>query len=137
MYTQSQIANAQCNYNRFMTNRTLADYDVETIGRHEAERRMNDHNTLIAKIASGDVELEREWKKFFLHEEVKRDAKAAQSKSKMAANKDASADVLARVKGAGKKLGDYYAFVKANKIFAREFFSKKFTDASVDAFLAI
>jgi hypothetical protein len=64
-------------------------------------------------------------------------AKADAQKSKLQANKDASGDVLASVKQAGRKLADYYQFVKSNRQFAREFYSKKFTPSSVNAFLAI
>ena len=41
----------------------------------------------------------------------------------------------AGVQRGGKKLADYYAFCKSNKTYAKEFFSKKFTQASVDAFI--
>lgn len=137
MYTQQQIDNARRSYNSFMIKRNLADYDVDTIGYNEAVTRMDDHNNLVDAIAAGNIDLERKWKTFFLHEEVKRDQKLAASKTKLAANKEASSDVLSQVKAAGKKLGDYYSFVKSNKQFAREFFSKKFTQQSVSAFLAI
>lgn len=62
-------------------------------------------------------------------------AKVAASNAKLAANKAASADVLAQVKQAGKLLKDYYAWLKASK-FKKEFYIKKYTQASVDAFLA-
>lgn len=62
-------------------------------------------------------------------------AKVAASNTKLAANKAASADVLAQVKQAGKLLKDYYAWLK-NSSFKKEFYSKKFTQASVNAFLA-
>lgn len=61
-------------------------------------------------------------------------AKAAASNAKLAANKAASADVLAQVKQAGKLLKDYYAWLK-NSSYKKEFYSKKYTQASVDAFL--
>ena len=43
--------------------------------------------------------------------------------------------VLKHVKAQGRKLGDYYKFVKSNKGFAREFFSKKYTMDSAIAFI--
>lgn len=62
-------------------------------------------------------------------------AKVAASNAKLAANKAASADVLAQVKQAGKLLKDYYAWLK-NSSYKKEFYSKKYTQASVNAFLA-
>ena len=61
-------------------------------------------------------------------------AKRAASKAKVKANKEASNDVLAEVKAAGKLLKDYYAWLKASN-YKREFFSKKYTKESVNAFL--
>lgn len=69
--------------------------------------------------------------------EAKQNQKREASKNKLSANKEASADVLAMVKNSGKKLGDYYAFVKSTKPFKSEFFSKKFSIESANAFLAI
>ncbi len=63
------------------------------------------------------------------------EAKVMESKNKKSANKAASADFLKQVKDAGKNLADYYTFVKKNKAYAREFYSKKFTQESVTAFL--
>lgn len=64
-------------------------------------------------------------------------AKEAASKAKIAANKEASSDVLSQVKAAGRKLADYYAFLKKSKPFAREFYSKNFSQESVNSFLAL
>ena len=61
-------------------------------------------------------------------------AKRAASKAKLKANKEASNDVLAEVKAAGKLLKDYYAWLKASN-YKREFFSKKYTKESVNAFI--
>lgn len=61
-------------------------------------------------------------------------AKKARSAAKLAGNKAASADVLAKVKEAGKLLKDYYAWLKKSQ-YKKEFFSKKFTEESVNAFL--
>lgn len=136
-YTEKQIENAKQRFNAFAQFKTLADFDVETIGRNVAGQRLDFHNNIVSEIKSGNEATTREWKLFFLNDEAKKDQKANESKTKLNANKQASADVLAAVKSAGKKLGDYYAFVKSNKKFAREFFSKKFTIESVDAFLSI
>ena len=62
-------------------------------------------------------------------------AKKAKSSAKLAANKEASADVLAKVKASGKLLKDYYSFLKTSE-YKREFYSKKYSEASVEAFLA-
>lgn len=64
-------------------------------------------------------------------------ADEAARKAKLAANKAASSDVLAAIKAAGRKLADYYAFLKGSKQFAREFYSKKYSADSAAAFLAI
>lgn len=63
-------------------------------------------------------------------------AKAEASKRKIADNKANSQSVLDYVKSNGRLLGDYYKFLKANKQFKKEFFSKNFTMASAEAFLA-
>lgn len=65
-------------------------------------------------------------------EEAKREA----SRAKLAANKENSQGVLDYVKANGRLLKDYYQFVKSNRKFAREFYSKKFTMDSANAFLA-
>jgi hypothetical protein len=58
--------------------------------------------------------------------------------SKIAANKSASSDVLAAVKSAGKKLGDYYKWLNTyGNEYRSEFFSKKYSQNSVNSFLAI
>lgn len=53
----------------------------------------------------------------------------------MRSNKEASSSVLATVKLSGRNLKDYYAYVKGNRKYAKEFYSKKFTAESVAAFL--
>ena len=68
-------------------------------------------------------------------EEAIAQQKRDESKAKINANKDASQDVLASVKAAGLKLGDYYVFVKSNKKYAKEFYSKKFTAESANEFI--
>ena len=63
-------------------------------------------------------------------------AKAEASKQKLAANKANSQSVLDYIKESGRLLKDYYTFVKTSKQFKKEFFSKKFTMDSANAFLA-
>jgi hypothetical protein len=71
------------------------------------------------------------------YEELYRDEKikAAKSAAKVAANKTNSAIVLDFVKNNGKKLGEYYTFVKNNRNFSKEFYSKKFSMESANAFV--
>ena len=63
------------------------------------------------------------------------DNKIAASNAKKAANKEATRDVLDFVKSSGKKLGDYYSFLKKNRNFSKEFYSKKYTMISAIAFV--
>ena len=66
---------------------------------------------------------------------AKENAKREASRQKLANNKANSQSVLDYVKSQGRLLGDYYKFVKSNKKFTREFFSKKFTMESANAFI--
>ena len=68
--------------------------------------------------------------------EEKSNAKLEASKSKLQANKACSQNVLDYIKENGKKLADYYDFVKKNKNYSREFYSKKFTMESANEFLS-
>lgn len=63
-------------------------------------------------------------------------AKKEASKNKLAANKEASSDVLAQIKNAGKKLGDYFIWVKKSS-FKKEFFNKKYSQQSVSEFISL
>lgn len=134
-YTAKQIENAKRNYNAMLKMQTLSDYDVENIGRNTAEQRMDYHNRIVSEILAGNKELEKEWKLFYLKEEVKADQKAAESKAKLNANKEASADILAPIKEM-KKIGEFGKWLNTygNK-FRKEHFSKKYTQESVNAFL--
>ena len=134
-YTAKQIENAKRNYNAMLKMQTLSDYDVENIGRNIAEQRMDYHNRIVSEILSGNKELEKEWKLFFLKEEVKADQKAAESKAKINANKEASAEILAPIK-AMKKIGEFGKWLNTyGNQFRKEHFSKKYTQESVNAFL--
>ena len=136
-YTAKQIENAKRNYGSMLRVHTLADYDVEIIGRNTAEQRMDYHNSIVTDIRNGNKEVEKEWKLFFLKEEVKADEKEAASKSKLAANKNASAEILAPIKEM-RKLGDFGKWLNtAGNPFRKEHFNKKYTIESVNAFLAL
>ena len=70
-----------------------------------------------------------------MKEEVKKDRKASESKAKLTANKEASADILAPIKSA-KKLVEFGKWLNTSgNQFRKEYFSKKYTQASVNAFL--
>ena len=135
-YTEKQIENAKRNYNNMLVLRTVESYEPQYIGYAAAEQRCEYHNNIVSQILNGNKELEKEWKLFFLNEEVKKDRKAAESKAKLAANKEASADVLQPIKDL-KKLGEFGKWLNnANNQFRKEHFSKKYTQESVNAFLA-
>ncbi len=57
------------------------------------------------------------------------------SKAKLNANKKEAQPVKDYIKENGALLKDYYAFVKSSKQFRKEFYSKKFTMESANAFL--
>ena len=134
-YTKTQIENAKKNYNAFMKMHTLADYEVEIIGLNTAEQRLEYHNNIVAAILNGDKTLEREWKLFFLEEEVKKDKKRAESKEKLAANKAASAGILEPIKKM-RKMGEFGKWLNTpGNQFRKQHFNKKYTEEAVNAFL--
>lgn len=136
-YTAKQIENAKEAYNNMLQYKTVESYEPELIGWAAAEQRCEYHNNIVREILGGNKELEKEWKLFFLNEEVKADKKAAESKAKLAANKEASADVLAPVKAA-KKMGEFGKWLNTSgNPFRKENFSKKYTAASVAAFMSL
>ncbi len=135
-YTTKQIENAKRNYNEMMRLHTLADYEVEIIGLNTAEQRMEFHNSIVTAIRNGNKELEREWKLFFLKEEVKKDQKRAESKEKLAANKEASASILEPIKKM-RKLGEFGKWLNTpGNPFRKQHFNKKYTAEAVNTFLA-
>lgn len=135
-YTAKQIENARRNYNAMMRLHTLADYNVEVIGWDAAEQMCEYHNHIVRKILTGDKELEREWKLFFLKEAVKADQKRAESKAKLAANKKASADILEPIKKM-RKLGEFGKWLNTSgNPFRKQHFNKKYTAEAVNTFLA-
>jgi hypothetical protein len=134
-YTTKQIEKAKRNYNEFMRLHTLADYEVEIIGINTAEQRMEYHNKIVTAIRNGDKALEREWKLFFLEEEVKTDKKRAESKAKLAANKAASAAILEPIKKM-RKMGEFGKWLNTpGNPFRKQHFNKKYTIEAVNAFL--
>lgn len=136
-YTAKQIENAKANYTAMLVERTVESYSPEFIGWNTAEQRCEYHNRIVAEIKAGNKELEKEWKLFFLKEQVKSDQKLAESKAKLAANKEASADVLAPIKAA-KRIVEFGKWLNTSgNQFRKEHFSKKYTQASVNAFLSI
>ena len=134
-YSEKQIENAKKAYNDFLKYRSVESFEPQYIGYAAAEQRAAYHNKLVKDILSGNKDLEKEWKLFFLKQEVKADQKALEIKSKLAGNKAATQSVLDLVKSNGFKLADYYAFLKKNKKYAKEFYSKKFSAESAKEFM--
>jgi len=136
-YTTTQIENAKANYTNFLKVRTVESYEPQYIGWAAAEQRCEFHNNIVNSILAGNKELEKEWKLFFLNEQVKSDRKAAESKAKLEDNKTASADIIAPIKAA-KKLGEFGKWLNTpgNK-FRTQHFSKKYTVEAVNAFLSL
>jgi hypothetical protein len=134
-YTDRQIRDAKVNYNSMLVFKTLSNYDVETIGRNTAEQRMKFDNDLVSEIKNGNKDLEREWKLFFLRQEVLADQKQNEKKEKLAKNKAASADVLSEVKRL-RKLGDFGKWLNTSgNSFRKQHFNKKYTQEAVNGFL--
>jgi hypothetical protein len=135
-YTAKQIERAKKAYNEMLVVRTISDYDVATIGQNTAEQRMNYHNSIISQILSGNKEVEKYWKMFFLKEAAKADQKKADKKAKLDANIEASADVLAPIKAA-KKIGEFGKWLNtSSNPFRKQHFTKKYTQEAVNGFLA-
>jgi hypothetical protein len=136
-YTDKQIEIAKYNYNNFLVNHTLNDYDVECIGVNEAERRIESHNKTVSSIKNGNKSLEKEWKTFFLNEVVKAERKHNESKLKLATNKANSSDILAPIKEI-KKLVEFGKWLNTPKNpFRKEHFNKKYSTESVNTFLSL
>lgn len=134
-YTDKQIENAKRAYWKFMKYTKAQDDPNYEVNPFEAERRSEYHNSLVTRIFNGDKELEREWKLFFLTEEVKADRKSAESKAKLAANKEASADILAPIKEL-RKLGEFGKWLNTpGNPFRKQHFNKKYTSQAVNEFL--
>jgi len=134
-YTTNQIKNAKKAYNAMLIIRTVESYDPQYIGWNTAEQRCEYHNNIVNSILSGNKELEKEWKLFFLNEEVKKDRKAAESKAKLNANKEASADILAPIKEA-KRLGEFGKWLNTSgNPFRKQHFNKSYTIEAVNTFI--
>jgi hypothetical protein len=136
-YTAEQIEIAKRNYNEMLTFRTVESYEPQYIGYAAAEQRCEFHNRIVSEILGGNKETEKEWKLFFLNQAVKADREFEAKKAKLAANKAASADILAPIKAA-KKLGEFGKWLNTSgNAFRNQHFSKKYTQEAVDAFLAL
>lgn len=136
-YTPTQIEAAKNKYNRFLHLESISDYagQIEFIGRNEAYSRMDFHNSIVNRILAGDTELANEWKLFFLTAEFKADQKKSDSKTKLAANKSASSDILAPIKAA-KRLVEFGNWLNTSgNQYRSQHFSKKYTVEAVNAFL--
>ncbi len=74
---------------------------------------------------------------FYAEIDRKSNAKIEASKAKLAANKEASTDILAPIKEA-KKLGEFGKWLNTpGNVFRKEHFSKKYTQESVNTFLSL
>jgi hypothetical protein len=136
-YTATQIENAKKNYNAMLKYRTVDSYQPEFIGQHTAEQRCEFHNNIVREILAGNKELAKEWKLFFLTQEVKADQKASESKEKKEANLAASADILAPIKAA-KKITAFGQWLNTTgNPYRSQHFSKKYTKEAVNEFLSI
>lgn len=136
-YTATQIEKAKARYNAHMVIRTVDSYEPQYIGWAAAEQRCDHHNRVVEEIKAGNVELERKWKLFFLNEVANSDNKAAESKAKLAANKEASSDILAPIKAA-KRLVEFGKWLNTpGNAFRKQHFSKKYTQEAVNTFLSL
>ena len=136
-YTTRQIENAKKAYESMLVIRTVESFEPEFIGYAAAEQRCEYHNSIVSQILAGNKDLEKEWKLFFLNEEVKKDRKISEKKAKLNANKEASSDILAPIKAA-KRMGEFGKWLNTSgNPFRKEFFTKKYTSESVNAFLSI
>ena len=135
-YTTKQIENAKRAYNAMLVIRTVESYDPQYIGQNAAEQRCEAHNNIVTEIRNGNKELQREWKLFFLTQEVKGDQKREESEDKKAANLSASSDILAPIKLLRKTTAFGNWLNAGGNPFRKEHFSKKYTIESVNAFLA-
>lgn len=134
-YTAKQIENAKAKYNAFLTYTTAEKEGAEFIGSVEAGQRAEYHNSIVSAILAGDKALEAEWKMFFLNSEVEKDQKELAKKNKLAANKVASADILAPIKAA-KKIGEFGKWLNTSgNPYRSQHFNKKYTIEAVQAFL--
>ena len=135
-YTAKQIENAKSRYSTFLKTETVEDQNCFEANPFEAERRTENHNNIVKSILSGNKELEKEWKLFFCNEEAKKDQKSEESKAKLTANKEASVDILAPIKGM-KKIGAFGKWLNnPSNPFRKQHFNKKYTIEAVNAFLA-
>jgi len=134
-YTAKQIENAKRAYSVMLQYRTVESYQPEFIGQHTAEQRCEYHNNIVREILVGNKELEKEWKLFFLKNEVKADQKRIESEEKKQANLSASSDILAPIKAARKTTAFGNWLNTYGNPFRSQHFSKKYTIEAVNTFL--
>lgn len=135
-YTAEQIENAKRNYFNFLKIRTVESFDPQFIGFAAAEQRCQYHNDIVNAIIAGDKSKETYWKTWYLNEQVKADKAIEVKKSKLAANKSASDDILYPIKSAKKMVAfGEWLNTKGNP-FRTQNFNKKYTIEAVNAFLA-
>lgn len=135
-YTDKQIENAKRNYNAMLVLRTVESYEPQYIGWNAAEQRCATHNRIVEEILGGNTRIANDWKLFWLKEEEKKDRKAAESKAKLNANKEASADILAPIKEM-KKIGEFGRWLNtAGNPFRKQHFNKSYTIEAVNSFLS-
>jgi hypothetical protein len=94
---------------------------------------------IIAFELEKNEEYKKELESEYSHQAFKQSAKHTASVLKLASNKEESSDVLKSIKNAGRKLGDYYAFLKNSKDrnFTKEFYSKKYSQNSANTFISL
>lgn len=135
-YSTEQIETAKREYGRFLQTRSASFYEVEEIGMSEAQRRADEHNSIVNAINSGNVELRREWKMFFLNSAVKSANKELERKEKQDANMKNSADVLQPLRDA-KKITSFYKWIDTcGNPYRKQHYSKKYTVEAVNSFFA-
>lgn len=135
-YTAIQIERAKRIYVDFLKLKTIKDYNLSVTSINEAQSDMVYHNNIVKQILAGNKELEREHKMSCLNIVLMNDQKEEARKEKLAANKEASADVLTPIK-AIRKIGAFGKWLNTSgNPYRSQNFSKKYTQEAVDAFLA-
>jgi hypothetical protein len=133
--TTKQIENAKRAFENMIQYKEVSDFNPQIIGTIEAERRCEWHNNIVNEALAGNEQVINEWMNFFLVEQIKADQKAEASKAKLAANKEASADILAPIKEM-KKIGEFGKWLNTSgNPFRKQHFNKKYTVEAVNEFL--
>ena len=137
-YTTTQIEKAKLAFNKMMIMRTVASYDPQYIGWAAAEQRCAYQNKIVSEILAGNKELEKKWKLFFLSEVIKSEKKAEAAKlRKASANVFNPHDVIAPIRAA-KKVGEFGKWLNTRgNQYRNEYFTKSYSQESVNAFLSL